>query len=299
MPAATGRFPHLDQYRLDPAGRPAPTRAPTPCPTADRAKWRDPRAMPDAEPVTDPRPLRKWNPLRPLNVVAHTGVAAAYQTLFFTMRRLMLGRRLTVRVEGGDLTLTITRFHSPLRVRSSVFGHLDYVRLMARDVRWDGHRLDRVSVILHDVHVRATVPPVLVAAPVELTVEVPTPVLDDLLRWAAPRLSGDVGPDGVARLWLAKRRGTGHVEVEARLDGSTMLVKPVAVVRRKRWTLPARTPSYPVRLPELPHGLSLTSVQFAPGVVRLTGTLPHWRMDMPRTRLEDVIGPRHYSLGRG
>jgi hypothetical protein len=44
-----------------------------------------------------------------------------------------------------------------------------------------------------------------------------------------------------------------------------------------------------VRLPELPHGLTLTGISFAPGVVRLEGTLSEWRMDLPRKRLEDII----------
>jgi hypothetical protein len=30
-------------------------------------------------------------------------------------------------------------------------------------------------------------------------------------------------------------------------------------------------------------------VDLAPDVVRLTGTLPQWRMEVPRARLEDVI----------
>ena len=53
--------------------------------------------------------------------------------------------------------------------------------------------------------------------------------------------------------------------------------------------MPQRTPGYPVRLPELPRGLYLTSVDLAPGVVRLTGTLPEWRAEVPRARLEDAI----------
>jgi hypothetical protein len=62
-----------------------------------------------------------------------------------------------------------------------------------------------------------------------------------------------------------------------------------AIVRRRRWTLPQRTPGYPVRLPELPRGLYLTSIDLAPGVVRLTGALPEWRAEVPRARLEDAI----------
>jgi hypothetical protein len=99
-----------------------------------------------------------------------------------------------------------------------------------------------------------------------------------------------VGADGIARLRLARRPLLGHVDVDARLDGSTLWLRPRGlVVRQSRWRLPARTPAYPVHLPELPHGLVLTGIGFAPDVVRLSGTLPEWRMDVPRKRLEDII----------
>jgi hypothetical protein len=235
--------------------------------------------------VTRPRPIRRWDPFRPLD----SGAAVAYRTLFFTLRRFVVGRRLSVSLEKGDLALTITEFDSRLDLRQLAVGQLDDVALAARDVQWNGHAFDHASAVLHNVHVRPSVPPVLVAAPVEVTLEVPAPVLDELFRMTAPRLSGEVGADGVARLRLARRIGFGHVEVEARLNGSTLWLRPTAIVRRKRRALPARTPGYPVRLPELPHGLRLTSVEFAPGVVRLTGSLSEWRMDLPRTRLDDTI----------
>ena len=62
------------------------------------------------------------------------------------------------------------------------------------------------------------------------------------------------------------------------------------IARRSRWTLPARAPAYPVRLPELPHGLRLTRVTFAPDVVCLTASVSEWQMDLPRKRLEDILG---------
>ena len=145
-------------------------------------------------------------------------------------------------------------------MRGLSVGQLNDVRIAARDIDWRGNRFDRASAVLHNVHIRPAAPPVLVAAPVELTFELPAAVLDELFRWAAPRLAGEVGPDGVARLRLARRPALGHVEVDARLDGSTLWLKPRdAVARRTRWTLPQRTPAYPVHLPELPHGLQLTT----------------------------------------
>jgi hypothetical protein len=246
------------------------------------------------------RQVRRWDPFGSLDALAslwstaavlpvNTGAAAAYRTLFLTLRRLVVGRRLTVRLADGDLSLTITEFDTRLDLRGLSVGQLNDVRLEARDLHWNGHRFETASAVLHNVHVRASVPPVLVAAPVELVLELPAPVLDELFRWAAPRLAGEVGPDGIARLSLARRKGSGHVEIETRIDGSTLWITPRAIVRRRRWALPRQTPGYPVRLPELPRGLQLTSVDLAPAVVRLTGTLPQWRMALPRARLEDVI----------
>lgn len=247
------------------------------------------------------RPLRRFDPFRPLDMLTSlwttaavapvsSGAAAAYRTLFMTVRRLVVGRRLAVRLDSGELTLTITEFDSRLDVRGLSVGQLNDVRLAARDISWDGSEFDHATAVLHNVHLRPTSPPVLVAAPVELTLDVPTTVLDDLFQWAAPRLSGEVGGDGVARLRLSRRPMLGHVEVDAQLDGSTLWLRPRGLVlRRSRWNLPARTPAYPVRLPDLPHGLQLTSISFAPDMVCLTGTVPEWRMDLPRKLLEDIL----------
>ena len=247
------------------------------------------------------RPVRRFDPFRPLDMLTslwsttamvpvNSGAAAAYRTLFMTIRRLVVGRRLTVRLDDGDLTMTVTEFDSRLDVRGLAVGQLNDVRLTARDIRWRTSCFDRATVVAHNVHMRPGAPPVLVAAPVDMTIEVPTTVVDDLLQWAAPRLCGEVGPDGVARLRLARRPGLGHLEVDARVDGTTLwLTARRLTVGSGRWRLPERTPAYPVQLPELPHGLHLTAIAFAPGVVRLSGTLPEWRTDLPRKRLEDII----------
>jgi hypothetical protein len=251
--------------------------------------------------MTRPRPLRRLDPFRPIDMLTSlwssaavapvsSGAAAAYRTLFMTVRRLVVGRRLAVRLDDGDITLTVTELDSRLDVRGLSVGQLNDVRLAARDISWRGSRFDRATAVMHNVHMKPTAPPVLVAAPVELTLEIPAPVLDELFQWAAPRLAGEVGADGVARLRLARRPLLGHVEVDARLDGSTLWLQPSGlIVRQSRWKLPARTPAYPVRLPELPNGLVLTAISFAPGVVCLSGTLPEWRMDVPRKRLEDIL----------
>ncbi|GJF09260.1 hypothetical protein NGTWS0302_37920 [Mycolicibacterium cyprinidarum] len=247
------------------------------------------------------RHTRRFDPFRPIDMLAsmwsatamapvNTGAAAAYRTLFMTMRRLVVGRRLTVRLDDGDLTMTVTKFDSRLDVRGLSVGQLNDVTLIGRNIHWGASTFDHATVVLHNVHMKPTSPPVLVAAPVDLTLEVSTKALDDLFHTVAPRLRGEVGADGVARLHMARRPGIGHVEVDARLDGSALWLAPRGVtIGSSRWRLPARTPAYRVRLPEFEHGLQLTGVDFTPGVVRLTGTMPEWRTTLPRKRLEDII----------
>lgn len=247
------------------------------------------------------RPLRRWDPFRPLDMLASlwstaavapvsTGAAAAYRTLFMTLRRLVVGRQLSVRLDEGDITLTVTEFDSRLDVRGLAGGQLSDVRLAARDICWDNNRLESATAVLHNVHLRPAAPPILVAAPVDLSVELPADALDDLFRLAAPRLAGEIGQDGIARLRLARRPALGHVEVDAVLDGSTLWLKPRALVLgRRRLRLPDRTPTYPIHLPELPHGLQLTDISIEPDKLCLSGTLQEWRIEVPRARLEDVI----------
>lgn len=247
------------------------------------------------------RSVRRFDPFRPIDMLTslwsatamvpvNSGAAAAYRTLFLTIRRLVLGRRLTVRLDDGDLTMTVTGFESRLDVRGLSVGQLNDVRLTAEDVRWRSSTFGRATVVAHNVHMKPGAPPVLVAAPVELTLDVPAAALDEMFRSAAPRFAGEVGPDGVARLRLARRPRLGHVEVAARVDGSTLwLTASRLTVGSTGWRLPARTPAYPIPLPELAHGLALTGITFAPGMVRLSGTVPQWRADLPRTRLEDIV----------
>ncbi len=247
------------------------------------------------------RPLRRWDPFRPLDMLAslwstaavapmNTGAAAAYRTVFITLRRLVVGREMTVRLDEGEITLTVTEFDSRLDVRGLAAGQLSDVRLAARDVRWDDNRLDRATAVLHNVHIRPAAPPVLVASPVDLTVEFPADTLDDLFRLVAPRLAGDIGEDGIARLRLARRPRLGNIEVDADLDGSTLWLRPRGiVVGRRRLGLPRRTPGYRVELPELPHGLTLTDISIEPDKLCLSGSLQEWRIDVPRTRIDDIV----------
>src|SRR6516165_9708744 len=83
--------------------------------------------------------------LRPLDMLSSvwsstavsSGAAVARRTLFMTVKRLVVGRTLTVRLDSGNITLTVTEFDSRLDVRRLAVGRLNDVRLAASGIRWD------------------------------------------------------------------------------------------------------------------------------------------------------------------
>jgi hypothetical protein len=125
------------------------------------------------------------------------------------------------------------------------------------------------------------------ATPVELTLDVPSDAVHDLLRATRPSLSGEIGGDGVARVRWARRPAWGNVELDIALDGAAEGVKvhltPRALsIGRRRWRLPARTPGRRLALTGLPPGLRVEDVRLESRRLRVQAVLPHWHMPVPR-----------------
>ena len=246
-------------------------------------------------------PLPGWDPFRSRERLtslwssaalptATTGAAIAYRTLFQTLRRLVVGRDLTVRTNGSDLTLTVTELDFRVELRGLAMGQVGDVLLVAENVGWREYRFDQAMAVASNVHFRPGTTSEAVAAPVELSLKLPADVLEELVAQASPQFTAEIGDDGVARLRWARRPGWGHLEVDIRIVGTALWLQPRAlVVGGRRMGLPARLPIYPVELPDLPRGLLITKADIRPGAVLLYGLLPEWHMDLPLSRLEDIV----------
>ncbi len=223
-----------------------------------------------------------------------TGAAHAaampYRTLFTALQQSLIGREVTVRAGDHDVVLTVTEFESALEPRELAVGQLGQVRVAASDITWDHHHLQHAVAVLHNVHFRPGVPPTVTAAPAELTVTLPAKIVDDALRRAAPQLRSVPGADGTALLHWSRRPGWGGLEVGVDVVGTTLWLRPSAVVTgQRRWTLPTRILAYPVPLPDLPHGLLVTDVRLGSEALEVSGLLPQWRMELPLRSLEEII----------
>lgn len=202
---------------------------------------------------------------------AAQAVAAPYRTLFTTLQQLLIGKEVTVRIGDHDVVLTVTELDSALEPQGLAVGQLGEVRVAARGISWDQHHLHSAVAVLRNVHIRPGVPPLVIAAPVELSSALPTEIFDDVLRQATPQLRGELSESGAARLRWARRPDWGGLEVDVDVAGTTsqttLWLRPRTVITgQRRWTLPARTPAYRVPLPEL-----------------------LWRTELPLRYLESVI----------
>lgn len=247
--------------------------------------------------MTDPGSFGGWDPFRPLDSFASlwsatsqtAGPAAMYRSLFETAKGRLVGRTFTVRTSGAAVRLTLAELDAQLDPLALSVGQLGDVRIVADDLTWAEHRIERAVAVARNVHVRPATVPVLVAAPVELAVTVSAATVVALVHARVPWLVADIGQDAVPTVRWRRRPGLGHVEVDARADGSTLWLRPRAIgTRGRRWRVFARLPAYPVRL-RLPSGLKLTEVEPGPGVLHLHGVLPEWRKPMPTGRLNDLL----------
>lgn len=257
-------------------------------------------------------PRLRWDdPLRALDVLgslwsstglpsvtagAAQAVAVPYRTLFTALQQLLIGKRVTIRMGDHDVTLTVTELDSELEPRGLAVGQLGEVRVAACNIEWGPHSQQHLShavAVLRNMHIRPGVPPLAIAAPVELSTALPAKIFDDMLRQAAPQLHAQLNADRTAQLHWARRPGWGSLEVDVDVVGTTLWVRPRALVTgltgQRRWKLPGRTPSHPVPLPDLPHGMLVTGVTLGVDSLHISALLPEWRMDLPLRHLEDVI----------
>ena len=246
-------------------------------------------------------PLPDWDPFRSRERLTSlwssaavptvtTGAAIAYRTLFQTLRRLVVGRTLTVRSNGDDLTATVTEFDFRIEIRGLAIGQLGDALLVAENVTWREYRFVEAMAVLNNVHFLPGATSLMMAAPVELSLKLPAEVLEELVEHASPQLIAHIDDDGVVRMRWARRPGWGHLEVDIRIVGTALWLQPRAlVIGGRRMGLPARLPIYPIELPDLPNGLLITKVDVRPSCVLIYGLLPEWQMDLPLSRLEDIV----------
>lgn len=120
------------------------------------------------------------------------GSCGALPDVVHHLQQLLIGKEVTVRIGDHDVVLTVTELDSALEPQGLAVGQLGEVRVAARGISWDQHHLHSAVAVLRNVHIRPGVPPLVIAAPVELSSALPTEIFDDVLRQATPQLRGEL-----------------------------------------------------------------------------------------------------------
>ena len=153
---------------------------------------------------------------------------------------------------------------------------LEEVDIVVHDVRWDGGRIDRLTIRAQNVNLEGGVVSSVVAGPIDLAGEVDQATVDELLeRYEAPV---QVILDGTDRATV-HQGGRLTATVSAELDGDEVTF-PIHEVRWAGIPLPFVHRFLTTRratVPPLPRGVRLTGVSSAPGVLRGTAVLDEFR----------------------
>lgn len=232
----------------------------------------------------DKWPITPGDWLRVVDDLARAPTRVLLET-FASVADAFVGKEVELRAATGTVTVvveSISGTHSAppvalgaLRPGLDLEG-LEAVDLAVTDVRWDGGRIDRLTIRADNVHLEGGMVAKVVAGPIGLSGEVDQGTLDAWLHEHDSAVAVEL--DGTDQ---ATVRPGGRVSavVSAELDGDVVRF-PVHQVRWAGIPLPFVHRFVTTReatVPPLPRGMRLTGLSSRPGVLAATAVLDDFR----------------------
>jgi hypothetical protein len=206
------------------------------------------------------------------------GARNALQLLVDGLRKALVGRPVTFGTGQGRVAFTLTSLEASVGQLAAATGQADDVSLVAQDAEWRSHHFASVSARLHNVHTRFRERPVLVSAPVDVSLVVSDEVVAALVAMHVPAVSVDVTESGWVRLRHAGRPHWGFVDVRPAAEGGALVVKVVGVgVGSRRWDLGWASPVLRPKV-ALPEGVRLTGVEVRPSGAEVQLRADEWKL---------------------
>lgn len=203
-----------------------------------------------------------------------------------TARVWLVGRKKTFRFAGSDVTLTISNISVEGVDPARFAGRPGRVRITARDIEWDGYRLERMEIRARNVRLRLGPRLTLAAEPVLYEAFISAATVSRWVAGVSPRLALAIRA-GVPQIGLTGLPWV-RLEVETGAEGRNISLRPRALhLFGQRVAL--RSPAFFMSPPELPAGLILTSVAPAPGGFVVQGLLTEWHRSLSREAVERLL----------
>jgi hypothetical protein len=202
----------------------------------------------------------------------------------------LVGRRLTARVDGTDVELTVAELDYQTDTLRLATGKLGDVRVVLDDITWPETPVKRLIVVARDVRLRSLPTPAAIPASVEIEIVVSGDVVRALIGTLRPGIVAEPGDGGMVTLRSARHPRWGYAELEPRIEDSAVHLHPRALrVGKLRIPLPQRLKPIILPSPELPPGLRLTGIEARDDEVVLHTLAEEWPERLSRIPLPDLL----------
>ncbi len=218
-----------------------------------------------------------------LGAAAERGGPAAPQFLIeqilSTARTRLVGRDLTLKSGESQLRLVLDDLRFAASPLGLALGQFGTITADTNNVRWDGGRLNTLTVKFKNVHLRPGTQPAVIIAPIKFIATIRQDVLDELIADAADKVSVELLSDGSALARKPGRESWGNANVTPRIEGSNvrLIATGLTVGSRSFSTQRAGIPSALIKVPPLPGGMHMTNISLGDACVSIEAVIHEWR----------------------
>ncbi|WP_414944560.1 hypothetical protein [Amycolatopsis sp. cmx-11-32] len=238
------------------------------------------------------------NPLPELFGLAAAGrallpnVPVTPAALLKTVTEQLVGQRLTAKVDGHDVGLTLTGLdYQADSLSLAATGRIGDVRIVVEDVDWPETPLRRITVLASNVRLRSLPSPAAIPEQVKMAIRLAPEILQARVAEVRPGIIVTPGEDGHFHVRWEKRPRWGHLALESTVDGESVVLRPMAVhIGRRRFGPPSRLKPIVLPLPELPRAVRLTAVEAHDGHLVLHALAEEWPEKLSTVPLGDLLG---------
>ena len=207
------------------------------------------------------------------------GSRNALQALLDGLRAGLVGRPVVVGSGTSRVAFTLSSLEASVGHLAAAAGQADDVALCAENVDWRSYEFVSVTARLSNVHTRFRARPVLVSAPIDVSLVMKGDRLSALLAKIVPAVDVEITDSGRTFVRAARRQHWGHVEVRPTVEKGGLIIRPTGVgLGARLWRFRRRI--VPIR-PKvaLPDGVRITGVDVHPNRLEVHLRVDEWRLD--------------------
>ena len=204
----------------------------------------------------------------------------------------LVGRQVTFRGTGGDVTLVLRLLRLVRPPVALMIGQVGDVEIDADDVQTPTMRIRRLHLDVRNLHLQpGPTSTTVVAAPIRARAVLDAAMVSTMVADRTTRAEIELRADGPARAYVTGRRAWGHVDLVPRLEGASLVLAPSDIVVRgsnRLSGIAGRLPPLRVALPEVAAGVHLAGVTVEDGQLVVEAVYEEFRREFAAEDFEQL-----------